>query len=88
MINRTLWVVRESPEEFPMTIFFDEVINLCEREKFEQGSASCRPATGEKLQNLVIYTPEISSSILSNCVSKICKLYRSELKQLSHHAIK
>ena len=48
LANRALWVARESSEEDPMTFIFDEILNLCEPEKFGESFASCRPATEEK----------------------------------------
>ena len=51
LANRALWVARESSEEDPMTFIFDEILNLCEPEKFCESFASCRPATEEKKQD-------------------------------------
>ena len=76
LANRALWVARESSEEDPMTFIFDEILNLCEPEKFGESFASCRPATEEKKQNQEIYTRSVT--IYSNCVSWIyesCWIY-------------
>ena len=48
LANQALWVASESSEEDPMTFIFDEILNLCEPEKFGESFASCQQATEEK----------------------------------------
>ena len=66
LANRALWVARESSEEDPMTFIFDEILNLCEPEKFGESFASCRPATeGKKAGSINLYS--ISNYLLQMC---------------------